>query len=654
MSAFAWTLVLVFVVALALVPQLLRAAGVRGLLAGLAITGLLVGGGWFIQRSASPLVAPADWSTVASVSSETCAKCHADHYESWYRTYHRSMTREATPENVKGDFDNAVYDYRGQKTWLTREGNAFFMKTIDPGWELQRIRVGDRADLIGPPRYTKLRVHRTVGSHWLQEYMHRDANGKYNRLPVLYHIGEKRWVHSHGAFVAPESIDFWGLSRRFAWNDTCLYCHNTGPVKNPVFGFRGEVIGYKTEVAELGISCEACHGPGAEHVRLNQNPARRFAAHQAEEGDPSIVHPARLPIPRRDEICARCHGALVPRKEMWNPRTHRDPFIAGQELGKFNHFFHSEAEQYRLAGVSLQAGTEPIDGRFWGDGTPLTTALEYNGMALSACYQQGQGQMSCLSCHQGHPSDPNFLLKPKMDSNEACLQCHEDYRERLTQHTHHDVKSSGSLCFNCHMPHQVYSLLTTHRSHRIQIPDVKDSHETGKPNACNLCHLDKSLGWTQEQLSRWGRRPGDRSPRLSEEEKTISSALLLLARGDARSRAIVAGAFSRPDAQQASGTDWFGAFLTRLMDEDRYPIVRYLGHRGLRTAYGEKIAGPYDYLAPSAERAAQTKALRARFDASPIDRPMPYLPLTADGLPDEAILHRLLKSRKDPDLTINE
>lgn len=654
MSALGWTLIVILVAALALLPQLLRAAGLRGIIAGLALIGCLAGGWWFIDRAAPPLAAPADWSAVSSVSSETCAKCHADHYESWHRTYHRSMTREATPENVKGDFDNAVYEYRGHKTLLTREGDSFFMKTVDPDWELQRVRAGDRPEFVGSPRHAKLRIDRTVGSHWVQEYMHRDATGKYNRLPVLYLITERRWVHSHGAFIAPEPADFWGLSRRFAWNDTCLYCHNTGPVKNPILGLQGEAVGYKTEVAELGISCEACHGPGGEHVRVNQNPARRFELRAANASDPTIIDPARLPVPRRDEICARCHGALVPRKEMWNPRTHRDPFIAGQELGRFNHFFHSEAEQHELVGMKLPPGSEPIDGRFWGDGTPLTTALEFNGMTLSACYQKGQGQLSCLSCHQLHPSDPTYLLKPKMKTNEACFQCHEEYRDRLSQHTHHAAESSGSLCFNCHMPHQVYSLLTTHRSHRIQIPDVNESHETGKPNACNLCHLDKSLGWTQEQLSRWGKRPGNHSPQLSDDEKNISSALLLLAQGDARSRAIVAGAFSRSDAQQASGTDWFGPFLTRLLDRDRYPIVRYLGHRGLRSAFGEKIAGPYDYLASPAERAAQTQSLRAHFDAGPIHRPMPYLPLTANGLPDDAVLDRLLKSRKDPNLTINE
>jgi hypothetical protein len=203
------------------------------------------------------------------------------------------------------------------------------------------------------------------------------------------------------------------------------------------------------------------------------------------------------------------------------------------------------------------------------------------------------------------------------------------------------------------MPHQVYSLLTTHRSHRIQTPHVADSLDTGKPHACNLCHLDKSLGWTEEQLARW---PGAKKKHraLTKEEKEVSSALLLLARGDGRSRAVVAGAFSSPDARRASGADWFGPVLTRVLEAERYPAVRYLAHRALRAEHGEAGAGPYDYLGPAATRGAQLRALRARYDAAPLRRAMPHLPITAQGRVDEAALRRLLDKRQDPDLTINE
>jgi predicted CXXCH cytochrome family protein len=431
------------------------------------------------------------------------------------------------------------------------------------------------------------------------------------------------------------------------WNETCLYCHNTEPSKNPVRGQFGRVVGYDTEVTELGIACAACHGPGVEHVRRQRNSER-----STDQSD--VVHPAHLEVTLRDEICARCHGALVPKPSMWDPSTHRDPFVPGQDLTLYNHFFWSEAEQAELAGHPRPShSASPPDGRFWADGTPLTTALEYNGMALSACYQGGKGKMSCLSCHTMHGDQPNFLLKPKMDSNEACLQCHADYRGRLAEHTRHAPDSPGSLCFNCHMPRQVYSLLNTHRSHRIQIPDVASSVGTGKPNACNLCHLDKSLGWTRNELAKW---PGGRKAavRLSPDEEHISQAILTLANGDARSRVMVAGAFGDPAARRASGDEWFGSFLSRLLQGERYPAVRYLAHRGLRAAYGDARAGPFDYLATPNTRESQLHALEKRFDSKPLQQPRPYLPLTPSGLPNQAILDRLREKRSDPDLRINE
>jgi predicted CXXCH cytochrome family protein len=658
MSAVLWSLLLLAAVAALVAPQVGAVFGrARGVWAGVGIV-VVLGGAWGLLDRSAARIAPASWAAVPSSASESCQKCHADHYESWHRTYHRTMTREATPENVKGDFNDAVHEYQGLRTRFFRDGDAYVMETIDPDWALARARAGDATDPLAPPKHSRFRVDRLVGSHWLQECLHRQPNGRYIRLPVLYHVTEQRWVHTNGAFLAPDTDDFWQKSRGATWNDTCLYCHNTGPSKNPVRGPGGRVTEYKTSVAELGIACEACHGPGGEHVRRNQNPARRFDLQLSGTGDPSIVNPLRLTVQRRDEICARCHGALVPRAEAWDLVTHRDPFVPGMDLSRVNFFFRSEAEQAGFARGSRTAADPPTppgptDGRFWGDGTPLTTALEYNGMALSACYQKGRGAMSCLSCHEMHPADPNHMLKPAMRSNEACLQCHGSYRERLTEHTRHAADSAGSLCYNCHMPHQVYSLLTTHRSHRIETPTLEGSLGTGKPHACNLCHLDKSLGWTRDELAKWPNGKARKAVTLSEDEERVSAAVMWLARGDARTRVVVAGAFASPAARQASGTDWYGSMLTRLIENDRYPAVRYLAHRGLVAAHGESV-GPFDYLGRPATRREQLREMRSRFDAFPVRGAHPHLPLDTHGLPDEGVLRRLLERRTDPDLTINE
>src|SRR5262245_54531962 len=107
MPAVLLALALFAAVVLLLLPQLATSLGrARGVFAGMFALALLSGGWWWLDREALPLAAPANWSDVEHVTSETCAKCHPAHYESWHRTYHRSMTREAKPENIKGDFNN--------------------------------------------------------------------------------------------------------------------------------------------------------------------------------------------------------------------------------------------------------------------------------------------------------------------------------------------------------------------------------------------------------------------------------------------------------------------------------------------------------------------------------------------------------------------
>src|SRR4051812_47173928 len=82
--------------------QLSRLLGrARGVPLGLFLGATLASTWGLLGRWAPPDAAPADWSAVASVPSTACASCHPDHYESWQRTYHRTMTRDATPQDAK-------------------------------------------------------------------------------------------------------------------------------------------------------------------------------------------------------------------------------------------------------------------------------------------------------------------------------------------------------------------------------------------------------------------------------------------------------------------------------------------------------------------------------------------------------------------------
>jgi hypothetical protein len=226
-----------------------------------------------------------------------------------------------------------------------------------------------------------------------------------------------------------------------------------------------------------------------------------------------------------------------------------------------------------------------VDSQFWSDGAVRVSGREFNGMVDSPCY--ARGEMTCLSCHRMHqaPSDPrparawaDTQLGERMDGNDACLACHTKLRADLSAHTHHASSSDGSQCYNCHMPYTSYGLLKAMRSHRIDSPDAAVSAQTGRPNACNLCHLDKSLGWTASMLERdWGKR----APPLDEDQSQISSTVLLGLSGDAGQRALIAWALGWGPAQRASKLASASALLGILMD-DPYDAVRYVAARSLR------------------------------------------------------------------------
>ena len=129
------------------------------------------------------------------------------------------------------------------------------------------------------------------------------------------------------------------------------------------------------------------------------------------------------------------------------------------------------------------------------------------------------------------------------------------------------------------MPHTTYGLLKAIRTHTISSPDVRVSNQTGRPNACNLCHLDKTLKWSADYLSDWY---GIGRPELSEDQQTLSAALLWLLRGDACQRALAAWSFGWEPAQSVSGTEWMPPFLAILL-EDPYDAVRYISGRSLRS-----------------------------------------------------------------------
>src|SRR5205814_9287342 len=124
---------------------------------------------------------------------------------------------------------------------------------------------------------------------------------------------------------------------------------------------------------------------------------------------------------------------------------------------------------------------------------------------------------------------------------------------KISAHTHHVADSSGSRCYNCHMPRTAFGLLHTMRSHQVSSPTVQESIAHGRPNACNLCHLDQTLAWTAQKLHEWYDQP---TPALHGDDQTIAAAVQCIVKGDAGQRALIARGMGWPSAHDVAGRDW--------------------------------------------------------------------------------------------------
>ncbi len=499
---------------------------------------------------------------------ESCRSCHTEQYDSWHASYHRTMTQVASPESVVGEFP-ASFQFADAAWNLYRDGSDFRCEMPVPlGRTMNGYRRFDRPLVL------------TTGSHHMQAYWFpvvEDAR-VLAMLPFVYLIEDQKWIPQGASFLSLPTSEPDIPGR---WNIGCIRCHATrgqpGVTPQPgetTISYRN----YKTRVADFGIACEACHGPGAAHVRWHESEAT-----SAGDGH-RLVHPDQLTHKASSQVCGQCHGIFEFHDQDGNARFVKEgwEFRPGMDLNN-----SSIRYLVQCSGGIEGDNEDKLRDQFWQDGMVRVSGREYNGLVESPCFQRGD--LSCLSCHAMHQAedDPrtskewaNDQLEVGMHSNVACLQCHEDFTDEqyLTDHSHHSSESTGSLCYNCHMPHTTYGLLKAIRSHQISSPTVTESLQAGRPNACNQCHLDRTLQWTADNLAEWY---NIESPELNEAEQTVAASVLWALRGDAGQRALVAWSFGWDSATDASGNDWIAPFLANLM-RDRYEAVRYIAGRSLK------------------------------------------------------------------------
>lgn len=567
------------------------------------------------------------------VTSDTCQSCHPQQHASWRRSFHRTMTQYATPQSVRGNFEEVTLQLDGVAYRLERRGDEFWVEMPDPDWKLQSSRA--RPGSLPPQERVWRRIGLLTGSHHMQAYWVPSAksNLQYN-FPFTYLFEDERWVPRNDVFLMDPKYPPYGLQ---LWNTNCIQCHSTGGQPRP----QGDPFVLDTRVGEVGIACEACHGPAEKHVALNQNPLRRYAHRDNAAADNAIVNPARLDHVASSQVCGQCHSIKDTPGHLW--RDEGSKYRPGGDLEKYFPVVrprrHANEPWFR---DNLRRNPTFVADRYWPDGLVRVSGREFNGLVESPCYQRGQ--LGCLSCHSMHDSDPNDQLASRMESNQACLQCHRTLDERA--HTHHAAGSGGSLCYNCHMPHTTYGLMKAIRSHTIDSPTVAATLATGRPNACNLCHLDRTLAWSAERLQAWY---GQKIPALSADEQAIPAIALLALRGDAGQRALAAWHLGWEPARRASGDSPLPPYLAQLLD-DPYSTVRFLAQRSLKRLPGYENFS-YDFIGPPSDRAAARQRALTQWRAGPVLVPRARVPALDPG---DATWARLLRERDDHSMYLQE
>lgn len=416
------------------------------------------------------------------VTSGLCQSCHQDQYQKWHQSHHSWAWREPSSKNLLGNFNKASFKHDGFNYRFLTEGGKYFV-------------IADNAS----GESTKYKVHSVVGVTPLQQYLVETEKGKLQALDVSWDAVQNRWYHLYPDIdtSAGNGLHWTGAYKN--WNSRCAECHVTGYEKR--YDPRKDT--YNSVQAEIGVGCEACHGPGEAHMSWAKQPDK-FSASDWQGIDKLGLVPTYKAGDAASEInlCAGCH-------------SRREP-LGANSPPEGAHF----TNHYRLSLLR--------ENLYFPDGQIKDEVYVYGSFLQSKMYTRG---VRCTNCHDAH----TYQLKLK--GNAICTQCHNpkgnpqfatlkkaDYD--APSHHFHETNSEGAACVNCHMPERNYMVVDGRRDHGFRIPRPSLSEKIGAPDVCTGCHQDKSLAWAAASINKQFPESSQSGPHFSEVFSAIGASAL--------------------------------------------------------------------------------------------------------------------------------
>jgi Tfp pilus assembly protein PilF len=403
--------------------------------------------------------------------------------------------QDADDRTVLGDFADAKFSYAGVASTFFKRDGKFFVNTDG--------RDGRLADF---------EIKYTFGVSPLQQYLIAFPDGRLQASSIAWDArprkaGGQRWFHLYPNDRITHYDELHWTRAAQNWNFMCADCHSTDVRKN----YDPAADKFQTRWAEINVGCEACHGPGSQHVTwakgrvpslqkggkggfdsaaeipLNPPFLKGEGSHRTDNAmgltarlderrgvtwslDPTSGNAARSRArasEREIEVCAQCHAR-------------RGQIAEGYQAGK------PFLDYYRPALL-----TSPL---YHADGQQRGEVYNWGSFLQSKMYASG---VTCSDCHDPHSG------KLRAEGNAVCAACHLPSKYDSSAHHHHKPAGAGAACVACHMPTTTYMVVDPRHDHSLRAPRPDLTVSLGTPNACNGCHTNRDARWAAAQVKTW-------------------------------------------------------------------------------------------------------------------------------------------------------
>jgi hypothetical protein len=326
--------------------------------------------------------------------SEKCITCHKDIYNSYLQTAHFQSSRQASIHSIHGSF--AV----GHNSFQFNDHIKVVMEKRDSSLY--------QAAYVNGKQTEAHRFDITFGNVKAETYMSWRGNELF-QLPMSYFDNVHSWTNSPG--YRTDRADFGRpILRR------CFECHSSYIKELPqqTIDMQNRKVEFDKNSLILGIDCERCHGPGANHVNYHTEfPNEKKAKY--------MVKFSSLTRAQKMDACAVCHSGG---KDVFQVTAFK--FKMGDDLAKFK-------EPNFLP--------EPPN--------PATIDVHGNQNGLlrtSQCFIKSS--MDCTNCHNTHVNESANMAV----YSQRCMACHSEAKHNFCTMAPKLGAIIKNNCIDCHMP----------------------------------------------------------------------------------------------------------------------------------------------------------------------------------------------------------